>query len=106
MVMRTKQRRQSRRGRWILPCLAVAFLSYFSFHAVNGDLGLNATIRLDRKEATLKAKLASLEKQRHALEQRARLLKDGTLEKDMLDQEARANLEVARPDEIVIYRQH
>ena len=32
------------------------------------------------------------------------LLKDGTLEKDMLDQQARANLEVARPDEIVIYR--
>ena len=57
MVMRTKQRRQSRRGRWIVPCLAAGFLSYFSFHAVNGDLGLNASIRLDRKEAALKTKL-------------------------------------------------
>ncbi len=104
MVMRTKQRRQSRRGRWVVPCLAAAFLSYFSFHAVNGDLGLNASIKLERKKAMLVSRLANLKKERHALEERARLLKDGTLEKDMLDQEARANLEVARPDEIVIYR--
>ena len=104
MVMRTKQRRQSRRGRWVVPCLAAAFLSYFGFHAVNGDLGLSASITLDRKEASLKSTLDGLLKERRALEQRARLLKDGTLEKDMLDQQARANLEVARPDEIVIYR--
>jgi len=104
MVMRTKQRRQSRSGRWLVPVLAAGFLSYFGYHALNGDLGLRSSMNLEQKHAQLEVKLAGLVKERKALEERAALLKDGTMEKDMLDQQARAGLEVARPDEIVIYR--
>ena len=38
------------------------------------------------------------------LEQRVQLLHDGSLEKDMLDEQARRALNLAHPDELVIYR--
>ncbi|HET7413031.1 MAG TPA: septum formation initiator family protein [Pararhizobium sp.] len=102
--MRTRHRRQSNRGRWVVPLIAAAFLSYFGFHAVNGDLGLNARLRLEQRHAQLKVEHDKLVAERKAMERRASLLKDGTIDKDMLDEQARALLEVARPDDIVIYR--
>ena len=104
MVMRTKHRRISNRGRWVVPCLAAAFLSYFGFHAVNGELGLNSKLQLELRRDRLTKQLASLVEKREELERRTSLLQDGTIEKDMLDEQARALLDVARPDEIVIYR--
>jgi len=104
MVMRTKHRRISNRGRWVVPCLAAAFLSYFGFHAINGELGLNSKMQLDLRRERLTKELAGLVEQRKELERRTALLQDGTIEKDMLDEQARSLLEVARPDEIVIYR--
>lgn len=104
MVMRTKHRRISNRGRLVVPCLAAAFLSYFGFHAVNGELGLNSKLQLELQRERLTKRLASLVETRKELERRTALLQDGTIEKDMLDEQARALLDVARPDEIVIYR--
>lgn len=104
MVMRTKHKRISNRGRWVVPCIAAAFLSYFGFHAVNGELGLNSKLQLELRSERLTKRLASLVEQRKELERRTALLQDGTIEKDMLDEQARSLLDVARPDEIVIYR--
>jgi cell division protein FtsB len=39
-----------------------------------------------------------------ALERRVQLMHDGTLEKDMLDEQARKNLNLAQSDEIIIMR--
>lgn len=104
MVMRTKQRRKSNRGRWIVPCFAIAFLAYFGFHAVNGDLGLNAKVQIEARRDRLQKELDALVAERTELEHRSALLQDGTMDADMVDQQARAMLEFARPDDLVIYR--
>ena len=43
-----------------------------------------------------------MKERRVALERRVQLLHDGTLEKDMLDEQARRALNVARPDEVIV----
>jgi cell division protein FtsB len=46
----------------------------------------------------------SIEGKHAALERRVQLMHDGTLEKDMLDEQARKNLNLAQSDEIIIMR--
>lgn len=100
--MWTRQRRKSRKGRLVVPALAVAFLGYFGFHAYYGDLGLYSTVELDKDRAALHDRLAALTATRNALEHRVALLRDGSIEKDMLDEQARRQLNLSRPDEVTI----
>ena len=102
--MWTRQKKKSYRGRLIVPVLSVAFLTYFGFHAVHGDYGLNSKMHLERRAMELEADLAALTAERVALETRVGLMQRSKLERDMLDERARALLNVSRPDEIVIYR--
>jgi cell division protein FtsB len=100
--MWTRQRRKTNRGRLVVPLLAAAFLGYFGFHAYYGDLGLYSTEKLDADQAQLKTELAGLTKRRSRLEHRVELLRDGSIEKDMLDEQARRQLNLSRPDEVTI----
>ena len=102
--MSTRQKKKSKLGRLIVPAAATVFFAYFGYHAVHGEYGLNAKMHLEHRAMELKAKLADLVEEREAMEKRVSLLENATLERDMLDERARAMLNVARPDEIVIYR--
>jgi cell division protein FtsB len=87
-----------------LPVISVGFLAYFGFHALNGDSGLHAKYRLQQRIGELKLDLNEAEGKHAALERRVQLMHDGTLEKDMLDEQARKNLNLAQSDEIIIMR--
>ena len=100
--MWTRQKRKSNRDRLVVPALAVAFLGYFGFHTFNGDLGIYSTERLDRYQAGLKVQLDDLTRARDSLQHRVSLLRDGSIEKDMLDEQARRQLNVSRADEVTI----
>ncbi|GAA5540871.1 MULTISPECIES: septum formation initiator family protein [Brucella] len=100
--MWTKQKRKSIRGRFILPILTAAFLSYFGFHAYHGEFGLYARIRLEEQKAILTKQLEKISGERSALEKRVALLRDGSIEKDMLDEQARRALNLSHPDEVTI----
>ena len=82
--------------------MTAAFLGYFGFHAFNGDYGIHAKYRLEERKASLEEELGRTIARREALEARTQLLHDGTLEKDMLDEQVRRTLGMARPDEVVI----
>ena len=86
-----------------LPTAALAFLIfYFAFHAFTGDQGL---LTSGQRSETLTAKtrqLAALRAQRQDLEVRARLLRDGSLSADLLDERARSLLGFADPRDYVI----
>lgn len=100
--MWTKQKRKSIRGRFVLPLLAMAFLGYFSFHAYHGEFGLYSRVKLEEQVALLTHQLDQLSNERQALEKRVMLLRDGSIEKDMLDEQARRALNLSHPDELTI----
>ena len=102
--MWTRQYKKRRIGRLIVPALTIAFLGYFGFHAFNGEYGIYAKYQFEARAAVLEAELERVKAQRAELERRVRLLHDGTLEKDMLDEQARRALNLAHPDEVIILR--
>ncbi|WEX07156.1 septum formation initiator family protein [Chelativorans sp. AA-79] len=102
--MWTRHHKRRNTGRLIVPAITAVVLSYFGFHAYQGTYGLNAKDRLEARVATLEAELDGLRETRGKLEERLSLLAGGTIEKDMLDEQARRSLNFAKENEIVIFR--
>lgn len=102
--MWTRQRKKRRTGALIVPAIAVAFLSYFGFHAFQGEFGIYAKYQLEERTAALDAELEALRKERALMEHRVQLLAEGSLEKDMLEEQARRALNLAQKDELIVFR--
>jgi cell division protein FtsB len=102
--MWTRQYKKRNTGRLIVPAITLVVLGYFGFHAWHGEYGIYSKYRLDERVAQLDRELESVRAVRTRLESRVRLLQDGTLEKDMLDEQARRSLNRANMDEVVILR--
>lgn len=102
--MATRQKKNRKTGRLIVPAMAIAFISYFAYHSIHGDLGMTSLKRLEFQKAQLELELAVLQKQRGMLQQRVKLLPShGPVVRDMLDEKAREALSLSRPNEIVIF---
>jgi cell division protein FtsB len=101
--MWTKQHKKRHFGRLVTPLLSAVFFTYFGYHSIHGDLGLNATKAFEVRRIEREAELASLVKIRKEFERKVQLMSVGSLEKDMLDEKARYYLNVSRSDEIVIF---
>ena len=98
-------RAQARKFTWEKagwPLLLACAFFYLGFHAVSGDRGLVAWFKESNHLAALTADLADAKAQREVYERRVHLLSDSSLDLDMLDEQARAELGFARPDEVVI----
>ena len=102
--MWTRQYKNRHTGRLIVPVISAAFLAYFGFHAYHGEFGIYSKYRLEAEKIDLQAKLDLVRTERVDLERRVMLLHDGTLEKDMLDEQARRALNLSHVDEITIMR--
>lgn len=102
--MWTRQRKKRNTGALIVPSVAAVVLSYFGFHAFQGEYGIYSKYRLEERVAMLERNLERVTAERTHLERRVQLLHDGTLEKDMLDEQARRALNLSLPDELVIMR--
>ncbi|MFN3549446.1 MAG: FtsB family cell division protein [Mesorhizobium sp.] len=102
--MWTRQYKKRNTGRYIVPAFATLFLGYFGFHAFHGEYGIYSKYRLAERKAALLVELDRKRAVREELEQRVLLLRDGTLERDMLDEQARRALNLSAPDEITIMR--
>ncbi|UXN04403.1 MULTISPECIES: FtsB family cell division protein [unclassified Bartonella] len=100
--MWTKQKRKTNRSRFILPIITVAVLSYFGYHIYHGEYGLYSRENVDEHIMVLNSELHKLETQRQTMELKVSLLRDGEIEKDMLDEWARRNLSVSNPNELTI----
>lgn len=101
--MWTRHHKKKKLGRFILPAITAAFLGYFGYHSLHGDYGLRAMEEFDRQRLEREETLASLQAKRKQLDRQVRLLSDGSLDRDMLDERARYSLNVSKPDEIVIF---
>jgi len=84
-----------------LYAIAAGFITYFGVNAYTGRYGLNARIELEKEAATLTAELARLKIQRADEEKHVALLRSDRLDPDMLDEEARRQLDYAHPRDLV-----
>lgn len=94
----------TRFGGLVVPLVSVLLMSYFAYHAWSGRYGIESMRRLGDEAVHLEFELAAIKLRRQALESRVLLLRDGTLERDMLDEQSRAILNVIKPDELAILR--
>ena len=102
--MWTRQHKQSIAGRLIVPALTVGVVAYFAFHAYHGELGIYAGEDYAVRIVRLQAELDTVKERRVELERRVQLIEDGTLDKDMLDEQARRALNLTQSDELTIMR--
>ena len=101
MVLRIRKKRSL--SRFIAPVATLVILGYFGFHAFNGQYGIRAHLAMQKRMVELQAELDGLSKQRETLEARVALLREGSMEKDMVDQHVRAQLNMVRDDEVVMF---
>ena len=88
--------------RAVAPCAAVAILGYFGFHAFSGKYGIRAHIAIKHEIALAQSDLDGLTRRKDHLAKRVAMLRDGSMEFDMVDQFARDRLSLVRSDEIVV----
>jgi cell division protein FtsB len=86
------------------PILGISLVGYFAYHLVQGERGFVAWLRLSHQLQDARATLDATRAERDALDRRVALLRPEHLDRDMLDERARATLNVAGPNEIVILR--
>ena len=92
-----------RRARQIAPqVIAACLVGYFAFHAVQGERGVLAYLRLETELEKAEAVQSELSAQRIEMERRVSLLRPDSLDPDMLEERAREVLSFARDDELVI----
>jgi cell division protein FtsB len=86
----------------IVPVLGISLLTYFSYHAIQGERGIFAWMKLNQQLKQTRALAEAVASQRAELENRVRRLSNGSLDLDLLDERVRSMLNLARGDEVVI----
>ncbi|WP_193221971.1 septum formation initiator family protein [Amylibacter sp. SFDW26] len=81
---------------------AVLLMAYFAFAAIQGDFGHFKRNQVNAEALELQTQLAQLTSQREYLENKTKRLSDKYLDLDLLDEQARKVLGMAREDEIII----
>jgi len=87
-----------------LPIICGVLSCYFAYHTMIGRHGLDSYKTTSERAIQLGYKLAALQAESAALKSRVKLLLDGSIEYDMLDEQARYHLNMLQDDEIVIMR--
>jgi len=77
-------------------------LFYFMFHMISGDRGLVAYIRSKNEYKLAKAELSIIQAKNAAIENKIRLLKDDSINYDLLEEEAIKTLGIAKKGDIVL----
>ncbi|WP_438827206.1 FtsB family cell division protein [Sphingomonas bacterium] len=89
-------------GRAALPALAVMLVGFFGAYAVFGANGLFAYGDYQRQLARRERVYAALDQRRAVLRNRVALLDPDHANPDMVDEMTRKQLNVVRPDEMVV----
>ncbi len=92
-----------RRFDFVVTCVCCALLGYFAWHAWEGPRGYPYREGLEQKLAVLDAKYQDIKSKREAFERKVSLLRPESIDPDLLDELARSTLEVAKPNDLVVF---
>ena len=87
----------------VLYAVSGSAASYFVWHAYNGSRGLRAKEEYRMKIDALQARLNSLQDERNGWERRVRMMSSESLERDLLEEQARVTLGRVQKDELVLF---
>jgi cell division protein FtsB len=85
-----------------LPLFMLLMLFYFSYHAVEGKLGIRAWFAYGQQLKSLEPEAAGIAARRAELENQMKLLDGKSLDPDMLDEMARRKLGFMAPGEAMV----
>lgn len=86
-----------------LYAIAALVIFYFAINAYTGEHGLIAKQDLDQETATLTTELNSAKAERTVWERRVSLLRSDNIDPDLLDERARALLDLADPRDLTFF---
>ena len=84
------------------PLIGLGAVGYFAYHTVEGDRGVLAWMHLRNDIVDAELQLAKVTSERQQLEHRVLLLRPDHLDPDMLEERARAMLNMGHPDEVEV----
>ena len=86
----------------LLPVACIAVAGYFAYHAVVGETGLLAWGGYRAEHARLEREASAVHTRKAALDHRVQLLDPRHVDPDLADELVRRDLNVVRPDEVVV----
>jgi cell division protein FtsB len=97
------QRWSGKRIRTFIITLACAcVVGYFLFHAIQGDRGVIAMVQLQNQVKEAQQFLSQVRKERVEQEQRVKTMRSEGIDRDLLDEQSRAQLNYAKPNDMII----
>lgn len=84
------------------PLMGMFMVFYIGYHVMHGERGLYALMREKRELAALQVEFEKTKAERERLEIRVSHLRDGSLDRDLLDEQMRRMLGVMKKGEIVV----
>ena len=82
--------------------LLLLILAYFIFHFINGSRGLISYFEIQDELEQKREQLATLKRDAGALENRVRLMRDGQVDPDMLEEQAKILIKMYAKDEYLL----
>jgi cell division protein FtsB len=86
----------------VAPCVFLALAGYFLWSATQGDRGLNASAERRLALQAAQEDVARAEVERQVWDRRVSALRAKNLDRDALDERARAMLNLADPGDIIV----
>jgi cell division protein FtsB len=86
----------------LVPILGLGALAYLGYHFFEGERGLKASWSVEQRLAKAEVERRQLMAERLRLEGRVALLREDSLDRDMLDERLRQMLNLVQPNDVVI----
>ncbi|WP_158811548.1 septum formation initiator family protein [Beijerinckia sp. L45] len=87
----------------MLYCVAGGIGSYFVWHAINGERGLKTNDEYERSITMLRGEYAAVQSERAQWQHRIDLMRGETIDRDLLEEEARVLLDRVHKNDLVVF---
>lgn len=89
-------------SRLLKPLMLMLMAFYLGYHALHGERGLYALMRERRELERLQKEIATTRTEREKVELRVSHLRDGSLDRDLLDEQMRRMMGVMGSGEVLV----
>jgi cell division protein FtsB len=87
----------------LLSLIGLCLCAYFSYHAIAGERGLIRLYFMERQIVALEGKDSVLEQERDRWQKKVVMLRPGSIDRDLLEEQARSVLGYRRADEYTVF---